>query len=132
VPEPLTDDEIMVLKTAAFGAVYLVSDADPGVFSLIRESFAASSAIVATDGLVRRALTTGHRPTLPSGPVSEVTASVLATIREATRILRDRAPGELDDYRAAVLTASDEVAKASRGVHPDEAAMIDRIRAALA
>lgn len=131
VPELLTDDETMTLKTATFGAVYLVSNADPGVFSLIRESFAASNAIATTTGLVREALTTGPRPDLPIGPPAEVTATVLATLTDAMAILRRRAPEELESFRAAVLGAADEVARAARGVHPAEAAMIERIRTAL-
>ncbi|GHJ11996.1 hypothetical protein TPA0907_63630 [Micromonospora humidisoli] len=46
----LTDDEQQVLKTGAFGAVFLVSNADPGVFAMIRESFAASGAFAGPAG----------------------------------------------------------------------------------
>jgi hypothetical protein len=99
---------------------------------LIRESFAASDAMAAATGLVRQALTTGPRPDLPTGPPAQVTAAVMATLRDATALLRRRAPGELESFRAAVLDAADEVARAVRGVHPAEAAVIERIRTALA
>ena len=49
----------MTLKTAAFGAVFLVSNADPGPVSMIKESFAASDTISGSSGLVREVLTTG-------------------------------------------------------------------------
>ncbi|MDG4829382.1 hypothetical protein O7627_08695 [Solwaraspora sp. WMMD1047] len=122
----------MALKTAAFGAVYLVSNADPGVVSLFRESFAASNAIAGSTGLVRDALTDGPLPTLPRDSSAEVTRTVLAGLREAVAILRERAPDEVENYRSVVLAAVDEVAKASRGVHPREAEMIDRVRNSLA
>jgi len=41
----LSDEEKTTVRNAAFGAVYLVSNADPGVFSMIKESFAASAAL---------------------------------------------------------------------------------------
>nr|MDT0663076.1 hypothetical protein [Micromonospora sp. DSM 115978] len=122
----------MALKTAAFGAVYVVSNADPGVVSLFRESFAASNAIAGATGLVRAALTEGPLPTLPRDSSEEVGRTVMAALREAVAMLRERAPDEVDNYRSVVLAAVDEVARASRGVHPREAAMIDRIRDALA
>ena len=47
VSEQLTAEEKSTLKMAAFGAVYLVSHADPGAFDMIKESFAASRALTA-------------------------------------------------------------------------------------
>lgn len=129
---PLTDDERMALKTAAFGAVYLVSRSDPGVISMIRESFAASNAIAGAPGLVGEALAGGPAPILPKGSAAGVAGGVAESLRSAMRILREKAPAEVDNFRAAVLVAADEVAKASRGVHPEETASIDRIRDALA
>lgn len=128
--DALSDEEKMTLKTAAFGAVFLVSNADPGLLALVRESFAASNAIAASTGAVREALTTGPLPRL-AGAATEVEAVVLPELRRAVGILRAKAPDEAAQYRGIVLTAAEEVAKASGGVNQDEAAMIAKVRHAL-
>jgi hypothetical protein len=129
VIEPLTDEEQAILKRAAFGAVLLVSNAEPGAFSMIKESIAASNTFAGTTGLVRESLTTGALPHFPAG--TDVPAAVLPALRRAMEILRSKAPDEAARYRSAVLDAAEEVARAHDGVSPNEAAMIDGIRAAL-
>lgn len=128
----LTDAEKMTLKTAAFGAVFLVSDADPGVLAMLKESFAASGAIADTSGLVKEVLTTGPLPSLRAESSSAVEATVLPALRRSVAILRERAPDEVGPYRSAVLTAADAVARAHRGVDAAEAAVIAKITDALA
>lgn len=128
--DALTAEEKMTLKTAAFGAVFLVSNADPGLLALVRESFAASNAIAASTGIVRDALTSGPLPRLAGTP-AEVEAAVLPKLRRAVGILQAKAPQDAAQYRGIVLTATEEVAKASRGVNRDEAAMIAKVRDAL-
>ena len=129
--DALTDEEKMTLKTAAFGAVFLVSNADPGLLAMVRESFAASSAIAGSTGLVRQALTAGPLPRLPD-TAAAVAAVVLPGLRRSVQILAVKAPDQAAHYRETVLFAAEEVAKASGGVHRDEAAMIAKIRHALA
>ncbi|WP_121158856.1 hypothetical protein [Micromonospora pisi] len=126
----------MTLKSAAFGAVFLVSNAEPGVLSMVKESFAASNAIAGSTGLVREVLTTGGLPRLSAGSPgelqpAEVEAVALPALRRAVQILSVKAPGELENYRHTVLRAGDEVARASDGVSEAEAAMLDKIRDAL-
>ncbi|MFF5171384.1 hypothetical protein ACFY3U_01955 [Micromonospora sp. NPDC000089] len=128
----LSDDERLTLKTGAFGAVFLVSNADPGMFALIRESIAASDALAGASGLVKEALTTGPLPQLPRDSALEVESVVLPALGRAVDILREKSPDEVAAYRALVLAAADRVAQASREVLPAEAAMLDRIRGALA
>lgn len=126
----LTDEEKLTLKTGAFGAVFLVSNADPGPLSMIKESFAASGAISGTSGLVKESLTGGPLPRLPHSPL-EVESVVLPALRRAVEILRVKAPDEVEYYRAAVLDAADRVAQAYQGVDVAERNMIVKVRAAL-
>ncbi|WP_329108149.1 hypothetical protein OG792_06060 [Micromonospora sp. NBC_01699] len=126
----------MTLKRAAFGAVFLVSNADPGVLSMVKESFAASTAIAGSTGLVREVLTSGALPRFSADhpgelKPDEVESVALPALRSAIRILRAKAPDELENYRRTVLRAGDEVARASDGVSEAEAAMLDKIRDAL-
>ncbi|TDB69483.1 MULTISPECIES: hypothetical protein [unclassified Micromonospora] len=127
----LTDEELSVLKTGAFGAVYLVSNADPGIFAMIRESFAASGVLGATSGVVRTALTTGPLPRLPQESPAAIESVVLPALRRGIDVLRAKSPDEVAVYQDVVLAAADRVARADGGVSPAEAAAIAHIRAAL-
>lgn len=127
----LTEDERLTLKTGVFGAVFLVSNAAPGMLGVIRESFAASGALADASGIVKDALTTGPLPRLPRDSQLEIESVVLPALGRAVRILREKSPADVDAYREVVLTAADRVARAHDGVAPAEAAAIDRIRGAL-
>lgn len=140
--EPLTENEEHTLKAAVFGAVYLVSNADPGLFSALRESFAASGALADATGLVRDVLTSGMLPRLPKAPppeaagpdtaeASDTTAYVQSALRESVEILSDKAPGEVANLRAIVIDAVDRVAAAADGVSDKEKTMIAMVREAL-
>jgi hypothetical protein len=131
VREPLTAEEKMTLKTAAYGAVSLVSNADPGVFSLVKESFAASNPFADATGLVKDALTTGRLPRLPNESLTELEAFVLPMLRRSVAILETKAPQELDNYRSTVVSAIDRAGRASRGVNAAEVAMTAKVRDAL-
>jgi hypothetical protein len=130
VGEELTPDEKATLKTAAFGAVYLVSNADPGLLAMIPESFAASGAISSASGLVREVLTTGPLPQLP-GDAGAAERAVLPMLRRSVQILEAKAPAEVDNYRRTVQAAADRVALATAGVDSAEAEMIGKVRTAL-
>jgi hypothetical protein len=127
----LTDEEKLTLKTGAFGAVFLVSNADPGFIGMLRESFAASGAISGASGLVKEALTEGPLPRLAADSPLAVEAGVLPALTRAMGILRARAPQEAENYRATVLAAADQVARAHQGVGAAETAVIEKVRAAL-
>jgi hypothetical protein len=121
----------MTLKRAAFGAVFMVSNADPGVLSMVKESFAASNVIAGSTGLVREVLTTGGLPQLSTESPDDVESVAVPALRRAVELLRDRAPDELENYCQTVLRAAEHVALASDGVSTAEAAMLDKIRNAL-
>jgi hypothetical protein len=130
--EPLTEDEKQTLKAAAFGAVYLVSNADPGFFDVLRESFAASDALAGATGLVKEVLTGGPLPRLPKSPPADVAEVVLPALRRSVAILAAKAPEELASYRSTVAEAVDRVAGAADGVSEQETSMIVKVKEALA
>lgn len=129
--QSLTAEEKLTVKTGAFGAVFLVSNADPGLLAMVRESFAASGAIAGSSGLVKEALTSGPLPRLPEGSAQQIELAALAALGRAVAILREKAPGEVAAYRSVVLDAVDRVARAHRGVDPAEQVAIDRVRTVL-
>jgi hypothetical protein len=140
--EPLTEDEKQTLKAAAFGAVYLVSNADPGFFNVLRESFAASGALAGATGMVKEVLTTGTLPRLPKSPpadsagagagLPDTAAFVLSALRRSVAILAGKAPEELENYRSTVINAVNRVAATAHGVSEKESAMISTVKEALA
>jgi hypothetical protein len=127
----LTDDEKLTLKTGAFGAVFMVSNADPGVLALFRESFAASGAMADASGVVKEALTSGPLPKLPRDSALEVESVVLPALRRGMEILAEKVPEDVEVYRSVVLAAADRTARAHDGVSPAEAEVIERIRGVL-
>ncbi|GAB2917409.1 hypothetical protein GCM10027280_00530 [Micromonospora polyrhachis] len=129
--QQLTDEERQVVKTAAFGAVFLVSNADPGVLDLIKESFAASGAFADSTGLIREVLTSGGLPRLASDSPADVEREVLPALRQAVQILEAKVPAEADRYRTTVVAAVEQVGQVSAGITEAEAAMIVKIRSAL-
>ncbi|MEU8068294.1 MULTISPECIES: hypothetical protein [unclassified Micromonospora] len=129
--ERLTADERLTLKTGAFGAVFLVSNAVPGVLAMVRESFAASGALAEVGGVVKEALTTGPLPQIPRDSALEVESVVLPALGRSVEILRTKSPGDVETYRSVVLAAAERVALAHRGIEPAEAAAIEKIRQAL-
>ena len=130
--ERLTADERLTLKTGAFGAVFLVSNAVPGVLAMVRESFAASGALAEVGGVVKEALTTGPLPQLPRDSALEVESVVLPALGRSMEILRAKSPTDAETYRSVVLAAAERVAQAHRGIEPAEAAAIEKITHALA
>ncbi|WP_230415851.1 hypothetical protein [Micromonospora tarapacensis] len=129
--ERLTDEEKLTVKTGAFGAVFMVSNADPGMLAVFRESFAASGAMAHASGVVKEALTSGPLPKLPRDSALEIESVVLPALRRAVEILAEKAPHDVPVYRAVVLAAADRTARAHNGVSPAEAEVIERIRGVL-
>ena len=61
----------------------------------------------------------------------EVEEGTLGALATSVTLLSEKAPDELDAYRALVLDVANAVAGAKGGVQPEETAAIDRITAAL-
>jgi hypothetical protein len=127
----LSDEEKSTIRNAAFGAVYLVSNADPGVLAMIKESFAASAALAKTPGPVGELLTHGGLPSVPKVEPAELEAKVLPELTQALALLKEKEPDDVAAFRAAVTEACDRVAEASKGVSEAEAAVVERIKGIL-
>jgi hypothetical protein len=128
--QPLTSDELTTLKNGAYGAVFLVSNADPGIFDMVRESFAASRVLARSSGVVRDALTSDGLPDLPRS-IPELEARVLPSLSQSIQILKSKAPADAENFRSIVMEACDRAATADRGVQESEAAELAKIRSAL-
>lgn len=129
--QPLTHDEQQTLKEGAYGAIFLVANADPGALDMVRESFAASKVLVRSYGVVREALTSGGLPELPRSK-ADLEPRVLSALRRSMAILKAKTPAEADTYRAWVIEACHQAAAAADGVKDNESVELSKISSALA
>ncbi len=127
-----SDQERQTLRTAAFGAVFLVSHAEPGLIDMVKESFAASKAFASSSPDLQQLLKSGGIPAMPKGSPANVESSVLTALQQSTAILQAKGQPELDGFRSVVTTAVDQVAEAADGTSPAETAAIGKVKAALA
>jgi hypothetical protein len=126
-----TDQERQTLRTAAFGAVYMVSSAEPGFLDMVKESFAGSKAFAKSPEL-RDVLRSGGTPKMPSGSRQDVEQNVISALTDSKQILESKGPDELNGFRMAVTEAVDEVAGAAGGgASPNEQEAIGKIKAAI-
>ncbi|WP_199442228.1 hypothetical protein [Umezawaea beigongshangensis] len=123
-----TEEEGRTLRTAVFGAMVLVSTAEPG--ALDQESRAGIRAMTHLSPELRDVLA-ADRPELPEGSAADVENGVLTALRLSTRILAAKAPAEALAFPAAVVAVCQEVASADGRVGEAEQAVVGRVRAAL-
>ena len=126
-----TDTERDTIRNAAFGAIALVSRADPGFLSSFKESLAGSKALSSAPREITDVLRGGGLPSPPKGDAAAQEQEVLTGLEQAKTILTARADGSAEAFRGVILEATQAVADASDGVSAEEQAMIDKVRAAL-
>jgi hypothetical protein len=115
-----TEQERRTIRSGAYGAVALVSDANPGAFDVFKEAIAGARARLETSQELRELLRSGGVPRIPQGSPAEVESTVLTALRESTSILEAKNPAELDGFRNVVATACDKAAHAAGTVPEDE------------
>jgi hypothetical protein len=131
-----TDEEWERLRRGVTGAGLLVSMSDRGFFDSFREAGALARHMAqaregASSALVRELA--GERGTgfaLGDRP-DEIQRETIESLRSAVATLEQKAPDEVDDYRAFVLEVARSVAAASGGGDEAEGGTVDEIRAAL-
>ncbi len=125
------EQERQTLRTAAFGAIYLVSSAEPGFVDMIKESFAGSKALANTSPELRELFKSGGMPKISKGSPSDVESSVLNALSQSTSILEEKGGPELDGFRGAITNAMEQVAAAAGDTSPKELAAAGKVKAAL-
>jgi hypothetical protein len=125
-----SDQERDTVQSAAFGALALVSRADPGFFAMFKESIAGSKVFAKASPELREMLT-GGMPTAPKGSPEEVDQAVLASLQQAVAVLQQKGPDEVEGFKALIVEACDKVAEASKGVAPAETEAIGKVKSAL-
>ncbi|MEV6237334.1 hypothetical protein [Lentzea sp. NPDC051838] len=123
-----TEAEGQTLRTAVFGAMVLVSTADPG--SVDEESYAGIRAMsLLPDDL--RAVIAAAPATLPKGSASDVETGVLAALKDSVEIINAHDAREVPVFRGAVTEMVRSVAGADGDVAAAEKEMVKKIVDAL-
>jgi len=128
----LTTDDHTLIRRAAFGAIALVSNSDRGFLAMFSESMAGSKSLHEAPDDIKELLKEGDFPKPPMGKPEEVETAMLGDLRQAVSTLEAKAPQQAQGFRDVILAACDRVANAVRGVSDQEAAMLEKVRAAVA
>ncbi|MEU7003894.1 hypothetical protein [Nonomuraea sp. NPDC046570] len=128
----LSDQDKLTLRTAAYGAVSLMTVAD-ATGKPHRAAVDGSIALGSGTGLVGHVLATYPKGVDLSGKsVAELADLVLPALTAAMSLLKKQAPAEADNFRSTVIVAIEAAARTHRGVpSPTLTDMIRKIIAAL-
>ncbi|MEV4176653.1 hypothetical protein [Nonomuraea sp. NPDC049709] len=111
----LTDQDKLTLRTAAYGAVTLMSAAD-AAGSPHKAATEGSIALSAATGLVGHVLATYPKDLkLDSKSVASIADQVLPALTAAMALLKEQAPEEADNFRRTVLVAVEAAARTHQG-----------------
>ena len=131
-----SETEIETLRKGATGAGLLVAVSDRGFFDTFKEAGAMAKHLAAakkssSSPLVQQ-LAEGRGTGFGlTSSRDEVESETLEALRSAGRLLRSKAPGELDSYRTFVLDLARSVSSAAGGGDQVEADTITKIEGAL-
>ena len=125
-----SDNERDTVRSAAFGAMLLVSKADPGFFAMFKESMAGSKVLAKASPELREMLT-GGMPSPPTGKPEEIDKKVLTSLEQAVAILQQKGTDEVEGFKGLIVEACNKVAEASKGVAPAETEAIGKVKSAL-
>ncbi|GAA3443373.1 hypothetical protein [Planomonospora venezuelensis] len=127
----LTDQNKLTLRTAAWGAVSLMSAAG-AAGSAHKVATHGSIALTSATGQVGHVLAKAPRGVKYGRTVAELADQVLPALTAAMILLREQAPAEADDFRRTVVVAVEAAARAEQGEPgPAVAEMARKITAAL-
>jgi hypothetical protein len=130
-----TDDEWTELQQGVTGAGLLVASAHRDFTDSFGEAKAVAQELAAHRGseseLVRELSGThGTGFGLVASP-KEVVGETLRALTASVAVLGEKAPDELEAYRALVLDVASAAAEAKGGMKDEESAAIERVREAL-
>jgi hypothetical protein len=131
-----TAEEWKAMQEGITGAGMFVALADRGFFDSFKEANALAhhlgEAHEHSDSLLVRDLAAAHdRPFGMTASPQEIEQGTVSRLEQAVAALEAKSPEDLPAYRQVVLEVAEAVAKAAKGISPEENQALDRIRAAL-
>ncbi|MFQ6331241.1 hypothetical protein ACLMAL_34605 [Nocardia sp. CWNU-33] len=130
----LTDQDKVTLRTAAYGAVSLMSAAAAAGGSPHLAATDGSIALYSATGLVGHVLAEKSRDgmNLKGKSVTELADQVLPTLTAAMSLLEKQATAEADNFRSTVIVAVEAASRSHKGqLSPTMADIARKITAAL-
>jgi hypothetical protein len=131
-----TEQEWKQLHKGVTGAGLLVSTSDRGFFDTFKEAGALAKHVSearksASSEVVRELAQTGGAGFGLSTSPAELESETLEALRSAVATLEQKAPEDVEPYRAFVLEVAESVGRAAGGGDTAESAAVDKIRDAL-
>jgi len=127
----LSDQDQATLRTAAYGAVSLMTAAGAAGGKPHRIATDGSIALSSATGLVGHVLSEKSKPVNLNGKnVAELADQVLPTLTEAMSLLKKVDPAEADNFRSTVILATETAIHRTKP-SPTMADMIRKITTAL-
>jgi hypothetical protein len=128
----LRETENQTIRTAAYGAVVLVSIAYPGMVSTARANVVGAKILTGATGVVGEILSAKGDPKVNGRSTAEIADKTFAALARAVEILSAKVPDEVEDFRRIVTIAVEQAAEATGGgATPAEREMISKIKRAL-
>lgn len=128
-----TEQEWKDLSEGPTGLVLWVASIDPGFLDRVKESWAASQAVVkgATTPL-QRELAKPAKPDFATGTLDQQRDGVIGALTRSIAVLKAKAPEEVEPYKTWIESIGKAVAEAADGTTPGEAEALAAVTAALA
>ena len=132
----LGEPEIATLRKGAMGAGLLVAVSDRGFFDTFKEAGTMAKHVAAAragsqSAVVRQVAEDGGTGFSLTTPPHELESGTLSALGSAVELLQERAPAELDAYKAFVLDLARSVSAAAGGGDEAEAGTIAKIESVL-
>lgn len=129
----LTAADERILRTAAHGTVVLMAGANPGPISSTRSGMAGGIAMTTATGLIGHVLAGKAKDLdLDGASTADVVDKVFPALTASLELLRAKAPGEVDNFRATIAMITEAAIRSHRGEpRVAEAEMARKIRQAL-
>ncbi|TMR90455.1 hypothetical protein [Nonomuraea basaltis] len=127
----LTDQDKLTLRTAAWGAVSLMSAAG-AAGSPHKAATEGSIALTSATGLVGHVLAKAPKGVKWGKTVADLADQVLPALTAAMSLLKQQAPAEADNFRRTVIVSIEAAARTHQGEpSPTMADMASKITAAV-
>jgi hypothetical protein len=128
----LLEQDKQTIRTAAYGAIVLVSLAYPGAISSAKSNIVGAKILTGATGVVGDVLSAKGKPEIRGGSTAEIARVVLPALSNAVATLEDKVPEEVGEFRKIVLVAAEQAAESTGGgTNAAEREMIEKIKAAL-
>jgi hypothetical protein len=133
-----SEAEWQVLRWAVSDTMAYLSMADPGLWDTFKEAGAAAKYMagikVAGDNALMRELagdTNMKRDKEVAGNPADIAGEVVERVTEAAELVANKAPEDLEAFKALVIGVAKATAAAAKGTGPAEVAAIERLEKTL-